>query len=264
MSIILFHFESNDIRFVGTAEKPEWVAADICKVLEIVNVSDTLKDFSENQKGIVTTDDGSLTGSQMLTVTEAGMYRLIFKSRKPIAEKFQNWIFEEVLPSIRKTGTYSIEQHRQTLEVLVAPKPEIKQIDQVARMLGKRFGKAYEQRYVQQQVKKHYPALHGDAPDSSELASLPTAKALLTPTQIAVELSLFYKTGAGNPQAVNTLLEQLGYQTKIGGRWSATDKAIKANLVDRKPVETNSKTQKDQLLWSADIILILKEHAVIV
>jgi hypothetical protein len=59
---------------------------------------------------------------------------------------------------------------------------------------------------------------------------------------------------------VNKLLSGLGYQEKIQGQWSATKKAIAANLCDRKPVDTNSRTQKDQLLWSADIALVLKEH----
>lgn len=97
-------------------------------------------------------------------------------------------------------------------------------------------------------------------PAPEELASLPTAKALLTPTQIADRLDLNYKTGKPNPQAVNKLLEDLGYQTKIDGTWSATDKAIELNLCDRKPIETESRTQKDQLLWSIDIIAILQEY----
>jgi len=44
----------------------------------------------------------------MLVVYEPGLYRLIFKSRKPVAERFRKWVFSEVLPSIRKTGSYTI------------------------------------------------------------------------------------------------------------------------------------------------------------
>jgi prophage antirepressor-like protein len=107
-NIILFQFESNEIRFVGTAENPEWIAADICKVLGIANVSDALESLDSDEKGIANTDDGSLTGSRMLTVTESGLYRLIFKSRKPAAKRMKKWVFSVVLPSIRKTGSYSI------------------------------------------------------------------------------------------------------------------------------------------------------------
>lgn len=154
----------------------------------------------------------------------------------------------------------TVEQDRQKLEVAAAPVPSLSQIDQAARMLGKRFGAAYEQRYLPQKLHKYYPALGGEEPAKEERASLPTARALLTPTQIATELGFTHKTGSGNGAKVNTLLKDLGYQEMIAGRWSATTKSIEAGLVDRKPVETNSRTQKDQLLWSASVIDILKEH----
>nr|WP_281257363.1 phage antirepressor KilAC domain-containing protein [Merismopedia glauca] len=83
---------------------------------------------------------------------------------------------------------------------------------------------------------------------------------MLTPTEIAKELGLFYKTGNPNAQAVNKLLEKLGYQVRVGKQWSATEKATKLGLSDRKPVETNSRSQKDQMLWSSKIIPILKEY----
>ncbi|MCC5670310.1 hypothetical protein LC653_42645 [Nostoc sp. CHAB 5784] len=45
-------FESQQVRFVGTLEKPEWVAADVCAILEIKNVSDALANFDEDERGI--------------------------------------------------------------------------------------------------------------------------------------------------------------------------------------------------------------------
>lgn len=104
-----FEFEEKQVRFVGTADKPEWIAQDVCDVLEIVNVSQALKDFRTSEKGVCIIY--TLGGSQeTLTVTEPGLYRLIFKSRKPVAERFRCWIFDEVLPTIRKTGSYSLTQ----------------------------------------------------------------------------------------------------------------------------------------------------------
>lgn len=101
-----FLFEGQEIRFVGTTDSPEWIAIDVCKILEIGNPSQTLADFEDDEKGITTNDTpGGLQG--MLTVTESGLYRLISKSRKPVAKKFRKWVFGEVLPSIRKTGFYS-------------------------------------------------------------------------------------------------------------------------------------------------------------
>jgi hypothetical protein len=102
-----FLFENQEVRFVGTADDPEWLAVDVCKVLELGNPSQALSDFDEDEKGITTSDTlGGLQG--MLTVTEPGLYKLIFKSRKPVAKRFQKWVFSEVLPSLRKTGTYSV------------------------------------------------------------------------------------------------------------------------------------------------------------
>ena len=108
-NLSVFTFECQEVRFVGTADKPEWIASDVGKVLEIKNVRQLLAKFSEDEKGVcnIYTPGGE---QSVLTVTEPGLYRLIFKSRKAIAKRFQRWIFHEVLPSIRKTGSYSLEQ----------------------------------------------------------------------------------------------------------------------------------------------------------
>lgn len=101
----VFEFHGKSVRMVGTADAPEWVAADVCDVLGIGNPSKTLLTFPPNAKGI--TSSNTLGGSQeMLTVTEPGLYRLIFKSRKPEAELFQSFVCSEVLPCIRKHGCY--------------------------------------------------------------------------------------------------------------------------------------------------------------
>lgn len=104
----IFAFEGQQVRCVGTAENPEWVAQDVCNVLSIKNARDALADFDLDEKGvaIVYTPGGE---QEMLTVMEPGLYRLIFKSRKSIAQRFKRWVFHEVIPSVRKTGSYSIE-----------------------------------------------------------------------------------------------------------------------------------------------------------
>jgi prophage antirepressor-like protein len=109
-NITLFDFENNNIRFVGTAESPEWIAADICKALDLEDTSKACSTLELDEKSTTNVPDGSLTGSQMLTVNEPGLYRLIFKSRKAAAGRMKKWIFSVVLPSIRKTGSYSVEE----------------------------------------------------------------------------------------------------------------------------------------------------------
>lgn len=104
----VFEFESHEVRFVGTPDEPQWVARDICVVLDIKNPSDALADFEEDEKGIAEIDTPGGV-QRLLTVTEPGLYKLITRSQKPGAKDFRRWIFHEVLPSIRRSGAYSLQ-----------------------------------------------------------------------------------------------------------------------------------------------------------
>jgi hypothetical protein len=164
----------------------------------------------------------------------------------------------------RKVSIEDLEQ-----QFVPAPIPVVPPIKQMKEMYGinkMMHGKAYADRWMAQMQQRHYPALVGEVPQPQELTSLPTAKALLTPSQIAEQLGWKCKSANAkgfDAQGVNKKLAELGYQERIGGAWSATQKAIDLNLCDRKPVETNSRTQKDQLLWSADVLPILQEYTVV-
>lgn len=108
-----FIFEGYEVRFVGTAEVPEWVGADIVAVLnpdvEPKNLSTYLRSVPSEWKGLRKVQ--TLGGKQeMVTLYEPGFYCLIAKSESPKAIPFQKWVYEEVLPSIRKTGQYSISK----------------------------------------------------------------------------------------------------------------------------------------------------------
>ena len=124
-------FEGYQVRCVGTLEQPEWLAADVCNVLSL-NTSEAVNGhkrkaadgaviyqggLDEDEKGmvIVHTPGGE---QEMLTVTEPGLYRLLSKSRKPIAKRFQRWVFHEVLPSIRQTGSYALPHSELELKKL--------------------------------------------------------------------------------------------------------------------------------------------------
>lgn len=99
-------FEQHKIRVVGTRENPQWVAADVCRVLGIAEPSNVLRSFRESERGMYTIHTPQGGEQEMLTVTEPGLYRLILKSRKPEAERFRVWLTHEVLPSIRRHGCY--------------------------------------------------------------------------------------------------------------------------------------------------------------
>ena len=103
-----FNFEGVEVRMVGTPEEPEWVAKDVCKALGIKNSRDLISRIPDREKGVGFID--TLGGRQRLsTLKEAGLYRAIFSSTKPKAERLQDLTFNEVLPSIRKKGFYSAQ-----------------------------------------------------------------------------------------------------------------------------------------------------------
>ncbi|MEG4485652.1 BRO family protein [Microcoleus sp. D2_18a_B4] len=106
----IFDFEGQEIKVkgIGSTDTPEWIAADVGAVLGIdqSTLSRRVAKMPDSWKGMCSIH--TLGGQQqMLTVTEPGLYELIFRSDKPAAQRFRVWVFEEVLPSIRRTGSYS-------------------------------------------------------------------------------------------------------------------------------------------------------------
>lgn len=93
--------------------EPWFVAADVCAVLAIRNNRDALTALDDDEKGVATTDTPG--GEQQVSVVnEPGLYSLILRSRKPEAKAFKRWITHDVLPALRKGGTYSVESRELT------------------------------------------------------------------------------------------------------------------------------------------------------
>jgi prophage antirepressor-like protein len=103
---MVLEFEGNAVRMVGTQDHPQWVAADVCRILGITNPSNVMTKFRGSERGIHTMYTPQGGSQEMLTVTEPGLYRLILKSRKPDADRFRVWLTHDVLPCIRKHGCY--------------------------------------------------------------------------------------------------------------------------------------------------------------
>ena len=109
-SIEIFKNDSfGEVRVVGTSEEPLFCLADVCRVLEIKNVSDCKARLDE--RGVVLTDTptfnqfGKEVVQKLTYINEENLYKVITRSDKPQAESFQDWVCGEVLPSIRKTAT---------------------------------------------------------------------------------------------------------------------------------------------------------------
>lgn len=97
--------EFGEVRTAMYNSEPVFCLADVCRVLDIANSGNVKNRLSE--KGICTMDTLTSGGMQkMIFITESNLYKVIFQSRKPEAEKFSDWVTSEVLPSIRKHGGY--------------------------------------------------------------------------------------------------------------------------------------------------------------
>jgi len=101
-------FNEKNIRVIGTYEEPWFVAKDICTILELPNITNAIKIIPEKWRGLklLNTFGGEQT---MITINEAGLYKLIMRSNKPVAQKFQEVVCEEILPTLRKKGEYQIK-----------------------------------------------------------------------------------------------------------------------------------------------------------
>lgn len=109
--LINLDFEDNLVRIVKLEGEPWFVGKDVCRSLDIGKHHQALETLNDDERGtcIVGTPSGE---QQMIVVSEPGMYRLIFRSRKPEAERFKRWLAHDVLPSIRKTGAYTPKSER--------------------------------------------------------------------------------------------------------------------------------------------------------
>lgn len=113
----VMNYKSNEVEIVTLNDEILFNAKQVGEILEIKDIKSTIRSYNDKQKIRITnsmienSDVHSMHGRKLNNagetfLTEAGVYKLVFKSRKPEAEKFTDWIAEEVLPSIRKTGGY--------------------------------------------------------------------------------------------------------------------------------------------------------------
>ena len=104
----IFNFEHNEVRTQVINDEPWFVGKDVAEVLGYSNARDALsRHVAVEDKADVVIHDGSQNRT-MNIINESGMYALVFGSKLPEARRFKNWVTKEVLPSIRKTGSYQI------------------------------------------------------------------------------------------------------------------------------------------------------------
>ncbi len=97
---------------------PWFLAADVCAALEIVNTTNALKRLDEDELTLHTVKGKTNGNDQASFINESGLYSLILTSRKAEAKRFKKWVTAEVLPAIRKTGSYGKGETGQALALV--------------------------------------------------------------------------------------------------------------------------------------------------
>ena len=134
-------FNSNELHteivIKGDTNNPLFRASDVGNVLDIANIRTSINDFNETEKVVHTMD--TLGGTQQVTfLTEKGLYKVLFKSRKPIAEKFQNWVCE-VIKEIRLNGIYDLQKELEKQQLTLYQLENIKNKEMEEKLLKQKI-----------------------------------------------------------------------------------------------------------------------------
>lgn len=209
-NVISFNYNTNAIRTQVTDDgEPLFCLADICKVLELSNPSKVASQVCEEflcpnlKLGHVTDSLGR--DQEASFITEPQLYFVLMRSRAENARPFRQWVVNDVLPSIRKTGSYSVPKS-----------PDLKLKFELTKMLLEPAGITGNQLTLA--LDKVYRTNTGEsllAQTGVELKA-PTQSQLLTPTQIGERLD------GRSAKAINLLLQDLGLQRKVGKEWELT------------------------------------------
>lgn len=242
-SLTNFTFNDSVMRVqIDNNGEPLFCAADVCATLGYVSPRDALARHVDSNYDVVKRDIiDSLGRTQSASfVTESGLYALIFGSKLESAKEFKRWVTSEVLPSIRKTGSYEAKP--------VKPINQLEQQLEVAKFILEAAGITGNQQalslnnFVKAKTGEDYLALSG-----AQLVA-PQQKQLLTPTEIGKPLGL-------SAIKVNKQLEAMGLQYKTEAGWQPTDLGLKrgAVLLDTGKKHSNG-TPVRQLKWPYDIL----------
>lgn len=104
------------IRTAGTADSPLFCLADVCKAVELANPSSVKKRLDEDDTQLLDlhalnyTEGGNIGNTMATFITESGFYDVILYSNSKRVRSFRKWVTSEVLPTIRKTGSYGVPQ----------------------------------------------------------------------------------------------------------------------------------------------------------
>lgn len=189
--------EFGEIRTVLIDREPYFVGVDIAKALGYKRPTDAIRQHSRySVKHSIPHPQSKVKTIEVYCIPESDLYRLVVNSQLPQAEKFERWVFDEVLPSIRKHGAYMTPEKIE--EVLLNPDTII----QLATQLKEERALVQKQRQIIGELK----------PKADYTDLILKNKGLVTITQIAKDYGM-------SGQAMNKLLHDLGVQYKQSSQW---------------------------------------------
>lgn len=251
--VIPFQFDNMPVRAViDESGRPWFVAADVCEALGVVNHRDAVAKLDEDEKGVALTD--TLGGKQqVVTVNESGLYTLVLRCRDAVnpgtaPHRFRKWVTSEVLPALRKTGTYG--QPQQT-----ARAPQLQPVRDLL-LVGKAMCriKGVNESLAMACTLDAIERTTG-LPTSLIAKALPKVEmeetATLNPTQVGKDLGL-------KARAVNQMLESVGFQERDeNDHWVLTEAGTEHG--EMKPFHRNGHSGYE-IRWKASVIEVLRGH----
>lgn len=234
-------------------DEPLFCLKDVCDSLEL-RVNDVIKRTGCHPDTIGVSNEiishGTPTGIskevEMYFVTEPDLYRVIFKSRKSSARKFQDWVFEEVLPTLRKEGSYSMTQSKQPLASYQIEDP----IERAKRWIEEQQHTRALEAQTEQQAQTigiQQKELTIAAPKVKYYDDTLASTDCLTTTQVADDLGI-------SARALNQQLSNAGIQYFQSGSWHLKGKYREWNLASTRTYNyikgDGSTGTKVNLVWN--------------
>lgn len=182
------------VRIIPVDGELMFVAKDVCDCLEITKHRDAISRLDSDERGSVKLDTPG--GKQdIAAINEYGLYSLVLSSRKPEAKEFKRWITHDVIPAIRKTGSYSMVIPQTLPEALRAYADEVESHNVTKAIVAQQEQQIAEFKPVKDYVDK-----------------ILSSKSCLAITQIAADYGL-------SAQELNKILHEAGLQRKVGDQW---------------------------------------------
>lgn len=191
------NMEFGEIRTLEIDGKPYFCGSDVAKALGYAIPSKAVNTHCKGVSKMEVPTNGGM--QQMLFITEGDMYRLIANSKVPTAEKFEKWVFDDVLPTIRKHGLYAKEELLNNPDLFISALQELKAEKERIKLLE--LENAQKKQLISELK-----------PKASYYDLILQNKSLMTITQIAKDYGMSGK-------AFNKLLHDLGIQFKQGNTW---------------------------------------------